>query len=192
MPRYPFNFVQADAIEYAAEHWSEFDAIHASPPCQRFSKMSACRPGIADNYPDLIAPTRELLTSTGLPYVIENVPGAPLIDPVMLCGSHFNLTAWWPKYGRVGLRRHRLFETNFPLPQYAECDHSLYSVPVYGGGPSGDKHRLRGEGCAQAGRDVMGIDWMTRDEIDEALPPAYTEYIGRVMLAHAYCWPFAA
>jgi DNA (cytosine-5)-methyltransferase 1 len=183
MPRYPFEFIQSDALEYLAEHGHEYDAIHASPPCQRYSQMSACRPGLADDYPDLISPTRDLLKATGLPYVIENVPGSPLIDPTVLCGSHFNLTADWPGHGTFGLRRHRLFETNFRLRDPGPHDHSLYALPVYGNSAGENRPMFRGKGLAQACRDVMGIDWMRRDELAEALPPAYTRYVGACMLA---------
>jgi DNA (cytosine-5)-methyltransferase 1 len=109
-PHYPFEFSQSDALawlDYPLTLGLRFDAIHASPPCQAYSAMSACRPGLADQYPDLVAPTRELLEATGLPYVIENVPRAPLRDPVTLCGHMFGL----PLY------RHRLFEANFPIDQ---------------------------------------------------------------------------
>jgi DNA (cytosine-5)-methyltransferase 1 len=183
MPRFPFEFHQADALEYASEHWQEFDAIHASPPCQRFSKMSACRPGLADDYPDLISPTRELVKATGLPYVIENVVGSPLIDPVMLCGSMFGRVTYWPEHGWFGLERHRLFESSFDIFSPGRCDHIFYAMPVYGHNPGTNRPLFRGDGCAQACRDVMGIDWMTREELAEALPPAYTEYVGLVMLA---------
>jgi DNA (cytosine-5)-methyltransferase 1 len=127
----------------------------------------------------LLEPVREALQATGLPYVIENVEGAPLIDAVTLCSSQFGLTCEWPGNGKVALRRHRLFESTFPVPDPGPHDHSLLSVPVYGHGPSGRKARLKGTGHAQAERDVMRIDWMTREEINEAIPPAYTEYVGQ-------------
>lgn len=178
-PHYPFPFLQADALNLS---WSlkSFDVIHASPPCQRFSDL-AKRNGNGDDWPDLIAPIRELLQSTGLPYIIENVEGAPLINPVTLCGTQFE-----------GLRvlRHRQFETNFPvapLPHskhplvftmdkrknhYGKLDQDTSFVQVTGGGNSS---------VANA-RKAMGIDWMTKDEINEAIPPAYTEYIGKELL----------
>jgi DNA (cytosine-5)-methyltransferase 1 len=110
-PDYPFPMFVADAIEFIEDGWIEagnFDAVHASPPCPRYSVAtpSAAR----DKHPDLVAPVRELLRATGLPYVIENVPGAPLDTPILLCGSMFDL----------GVRRHRLFETNAPALQ-PEC-----------------------------------------------------------------------
>lgn len=184
-PRYPFKFYQVDAIEYLNDliacgeiHFA--DAIHASPPCQGYSKTRFIHPD--KQYPKLVEPLREALKATGLPYVIENVEGAPLIDPVVLCGSHFGLTCIWPGNGLVGLRRHRLFEANVPIPDPGEHDHTLLSVPVYGHGPSGKRTPLKGPGHAQAERDVMRIHWMTRQEINEAIPPAFTKYIGKYLL----------
>lgn len=176
-PRYPFPFIQHDALTLDQRFIRSFDAIHASPPCQRFSDL-AKRNGNADDWPDLIAPTRRLLVQSGKPYVIENVEGAPLIDPEMLCGTMFS-----------GLRviRHRLFETNFPLfppahgkhplvytmdkrkAHYGELDEWTSPVQVTGGG-----------NCSKAAAaDAMGIDWMTKNELNEAIPPAYTRLIGR-------------
>lgn len=123
-PRYPFRFIRADALEYLALHGHEYDVIHASPPCQRNSTMTK---GLwkdrLTSHPELIAPTRALLIALGKPYIIENVPTAPLIDPVTLCGSMFGLA----------VRRHRLFEISFPVlaPQ---CNHKAQGrvVAVYG------------------------------------------------------------
>lgn len=194
-PRYPFEFIQHDAIEllrdiadYGAQHvladaCGSVAAIHASPPCQRWSAMSNCRPGLAGKYPALIEPARELLRCIGLPYVIENVPGSPLIDPAVLCGSQFYRVAEWPGRGRFGLRRHRLFETSFPVPSAGWHNHSLPSVAVYGDGAPGNRPDLKGKGFEQLRRDVMGIDWMTRAELNEAIPPAYTHYIGTQLLS---------
>jgi DNA (cytosine-5)-methyltransferase 1 len=182
-PRYPFEFHQGDALEYLAEHGASFDAIHASPPCQRYSDL-AKRNGNGDSWPDLVDPTREALEATGRPWVIENVEGAPLHDPVVLCGTQF-----------PGLRviRHRLFEASssvvipelphgrHPLvftldkrkPHYGRLDQNTAFVMVNGGG-----------NCSVANkRDAMGIDWMTGHELNEAIPPAYTQHVGRALLA---------
>lgn len=97
--RYPFTFIQADALEYLARHGGEYDAIHASPPCQAFSKMKNPDKAHRKAHPDLVDPVRELLMRTGRPYIIENVPGAPLLSPVTLCGSQFGLKVY----------RHRVF-----------------------------------------------------------------------------------
>jgi len=167
-PQYPFAFVQGDAIEYLAEHGHEFDAIHASPPCQRYSAMSAARPGLADKSPDLVASSRAALSENGRPYVIENVPRAPLIDPVILCGQMFGLA----------LYRHRLFESSVSLKAPT---HPAHTIPASRAG-----HWTPGTVMSVSGhvapmteaRRAMGIDWMRRDELAEAIPPAYTAYIG--------------
>lgn len=192
-PHYGWGFITADALEvlyclltdtYNGLTLGDFAAIHASPPCQRWSVMSRCQPGLAGKYPDLIGPVRKHLIATGLPYVIENVPGAPLIDPVTLCGSQFGLHAWWSGHGTVGLRRHRGFETKFPVPGAGEHDHSLRSVAVYGDGAPGNRPDLRGKGYARIQREVMQIDWMNRDELAEAIPPVYSEYVGHYLMRH--------
>lgn len=196
-PRYPFPFIKDDAIAFldwvlAGNSRGSFDAVHASPPCQAYSKLANANAELGRIYPRLIEPTRERLLELGLPYVLENVPGAPLKGPVTLCGSQFGLVTWWPGKGRVGLRRHRIFETNWLLPEAGPHDHSLYSVAVYGHGASGKNQRARGKGAAKAARDVMQIDWMIRDELDEAIPPAYTEYVGGFLFDVVARWELAA
>lgn len=175
----PHTFVQGDALEYLAAHGREFDALHASPPCQGYSRLRAMHPD--REWTLLIDPTRELLLATERPYVIENVEGAPLQyysdlfghHGVMLCGSMFGLGV-----ERGYLRRHRLFETSFPVVQ-PHCRHRGKAVGVYGHGGHSGKHRmLHRDEAAEA----MQIDWMNRDEMCQALPPAYTEYLGRAML----------
>lgn len=180
-PRYPFAFVQADALAYVAAHGHEYDAIHASPPCQRWSAMTA-RHGAERSalHPSLIAPTREALAASGAPYVIENVPGArlELRDPLMLCGSMFALRA-----GAYGLRRHRLFEASVWIWPPTACAHTGPALPVYGhAGGSSLRDGLTFPGVA-AWREGMGIDYMTGAELAEAIPPAFTEYIGAALLA---------
>lgn len=173
-PRYLFEFHQYDVMSW----WRygdlpKFDVYHASPPCQRYSAMSSCRPGLNGRYPDLIGPTRELLKATDKPYVIENVPGAPLLDPIELCGHSMGME----------LYRHRLFESNVLL---VAPEHRPHTVPTSRAG-----HWTPGTYMSIAGhvapiaeaRRVMEIDWMTRDELTEAIPPAYTEYLGRQLLA---------
>ena len=179
--RYPFEFHQGDALAYLAEHGDDFDAIHASPPCQRFSSMTK-RWARSGEHPDLVGPVRELAQATGLPYVIENVSGAPLEDPITLCGSSFVLGAVVDGEVRQ-LRRHRLFESNLPLDA-PECSHRGRTIGVYGK-PGGSSRRdgIRFGGVA-SWREAMGIDWMTADELREAIPPAYTEHIGTQLLAH--------
>ncbi len=182
---YPFTFVHADALKLDQSFIAGFDAIHASPPCQHYSDL-AKRNGNADDWPDLVDATRSILEATGTPWVIENVEGAPMRSPVVLCGTMF-----------PGLRviRHRLFESSFPItppPHISHREHPLCHtldkrkshygktcewadfVSVNGGG-----------NCSiAAARDAMGIDWMVKREINEAIPPAYTEYVGRQLLKH--------
>ena len=196
---FPFKFVQADALEYCAEHGREFDVIHASPPCQLHSAMTKGRwQDRLPDHPELIEPTRELLIKLGKPYIIENVPGSPLINPVMLCGTMFGLQT---KHGSQ-LRRHRLFETS-PLIMFSpsSCRHNTASaIGVYGGGQNpnrkkvpatigvyghagGSSTRDKTMGFStQDRRDAMGIDWMTGKELSQAIPPAYTEWLGRTIL----------
>jgi DNA (cytosine-5)-methyltransferase 1 len=179
-PNYPFEFVKADAISvmgslvYSRRFMrTRWDAVHASPPCQRYSAMSKCRPGLGDSYPDLIGRTRKLLEEARLPYVIENVPGSPLRDPIMLCGHMFGLH----------LYRHRLFESSLPL---VAPDHPAHVKPASKAGhwKPGTVISVAGN-CAPiaVAREAMGIDWTNRSELAEAIPPAYTEYIGAQLLA---------
>ncbi|GAB3646004.1 DNA cytosine methyltransferase [Glycomyces tarimensis] len=170
-PRYPFAFVQADALEYVAEHGHEFDAIHASPPCQAFTSARVIH---GRSHPDLVDATRRLLEASGRPWVMENVPGAPLRADLVLCGSMFPQL----RDGPYGIVRHRLFEfADMPigLVLVPPCHHPPKTVSVFGHG--GHVYH----GVAQW-RRVMGIDWMTRDELSQAIPPAYTELIGTQLL----------
>lgn len=171
-PRYPFAFIQGDALEYVRQHGHEFDAIHASPPCQAFTSLQG---RWRREYPDLIAATRAEIQGTGRPYVIENVAGAPLINPLMLCGSMFDLR----------VIRHRLFECS-PSIWWSpgDCTHPRGAVGRRG--HLGDREWMTVTGhfsdVAKA-RVVMGIDWMAQRELSQAIPPAYTEWIGRQLLA---------
>lgn len=170
---YPFPFLQVSLLDLTGEWVADnFDAIHLSPPCQPDSAMSNCRPGLADTYARLIEPARELAIASGLPYVIENVVGSDLRDPVMLCGFMF---------GRQ-LYRHRLFETNWGLIQ---PEHPAHTLPASKAG-----HWRPGTIMSVAGhvapvalaREVMEIDWTTRDELVEAIPPYYAKYVGDQLL----------
>lgn len=194
-PRYPFLFVQSDAVEllrsavmrrersgtfWHGQWFNGFDAVHASPPCQKHTDLA--RQNKRD-YPCFIEPIRALLKASGLPYVIENVEGAPLLSPTMLCGTMFPETR---------VIRHRLFETNWPLSapphgkhplvytmdkrkaHYGKLDEWTSPVQVTGGG-----------NCSKAAAaDAMGMPWATKQELNEAVPPAYTRFIGRQLLAH--------
>jgi DNA (cytosine-5)-methyltransferase 1 len=194
-PRYPFEFIQADALAGLtvltmggylltgpnAYLLSDFAAIHASPPCQAYSAMRNNWNARKD-HPDLLPSTRVLLAETGLPYVIENVPGAPMAPLIIMCGSAFGLGI--PGYQ---LRRHRWFEPSAGLWFMSPpCQHSGPVIGIYG--DHGRDHR-RKEGFGRyftlaERKQAMGIDWMTRDELDQAIPPAYTEHIGRALMEH--------
>jgi DNA (cytosine-5)-methyltransferase 1 len=177
MPRYPFEFHQAEALEYCKKHSSEFDAIHASPPCQRYSRITKVR-GTQYLHADMVTETRSALIDTGKPYIIENVCGSPVLAVLVLCGSMFP---------PLEVRRHRLFETSFLIFQ-PECRHDKqsYAVPVYGHSGAGanrgrERQRGRSNGVADWAR-AMDIDWMTGAELCQAIPPAYTEFIGRQLI----------
>lgn len=171
-PNYPFEFVQGDALQFAWKFAHEFDVVHSSPPCQRYSIMTQ-RWGTEDQHPDLIAPVREMLKEVGVPYVIENVPGSPLIEPVVLCGSMFDLK----------VRRHRWFESDQSIDTPI-CNHQRQGrvIGVYGNTGGSSKRDGITFGGVATWREAMGIDWMTAKELREAIPPAYTEHIGRELL----------
>ncbi|MGV9645139.1 SAM-dependent methyltransferase [Streptomyces sp. NPDC003514] len=174
-PRYPYRFVQADALAYVVEHGAGFDFIHASPPCQHDSECQRLRGNI---HPDLIAPTRSALEATGRPWVIENVGGAvpKLRGPVMLCGPMFGLATY----------RHRFFETGggFTLAQPGHPAHLVPQAKMGRPVLPGHYGQFVGNfsGVALA-RRVMGVPWMNRDGIRECIPPAYAEHIGRAAIA---------
>lgn len=180
-PRYPFTFIRASWLHALALPWldlSQFAFIHASPPCQHYSDLAG-RNGNADAHPDLIGVVREWLKATGKPYVIENVEGAPLRDPVTICGTTLGLGV-----DGYRLRRHRLFEANFPLdvPPCACSSNERPIIDVSGGGPT-HAPRLDGaggrtyKGTVDQKRRAMEIPWMTGGELVEAIPPAYTALI---------------
>jgi DNA (cytosine-5)-methyltransferase 1 len=131
----------------------------------------------------MLEATRERLAGSGLPYVIENVMGAPMPGALALCGTELGLRTDTQTWGEVWLRRHRQFESNVFLFGAGHCHcGKRQTIPVYGGGAGGNRIKLRGKGIAQAAREVMGIDWMTRDELDQAIPPAYIQFIGEQLL----------
>lgn len=178
-PDYPFDLLEMDALTAMLDDLDEFDAIHASPPCQAFTTMSnrwRGAGGRADEHPSLIAPVREALQAWGGPYVIENVPGAraQMVEPFMLHGGMFGL----------GVYRPRLFESNFRVSVVGAVK-PRDPLGVYG---KLDGRRLftRKDGSVQRAaktldeaRSAMGIDWMRWEDLTEAIPPAYTEFIGR-------------
>lgn len=189
-PNYPLPYIRADALKLAPEFIASFDAVHASPPCQSYSDL-AKRNNNGDEWPRLIEPVRSLLARSGLPYVIENVDGAPLINPVVLCGTMFP---------QLRVLRHRLFESNFVIltpphkkhpkvhtfdrrkSHFGKTDEWKDFVQVTGGG-----------NCTlAAARDAMGIGWMKKSEINESIPPAYTHFIGRQLFRYLASSEFLA
>lgn len=183
-PRYPFRFIQGDALEYLEAHGHEYAAIHASPPCQVFS--AARTMWNARAHGDLLTPTRSLLRASPVPHVIENVVGAPLPTAIILCGSMFGLGV-----DGYHLRRHRYFEVSTGLMLVPACQHRSPVIGIYG-----DHARAHGRvtGPWQKGMDfldrdkmrlaseAMGISWMVWEEMCQAIPPAYTEWIGRRLM----------
>jgi DNA (cytosine-5)-methyltransferase 1 len=175
-PNYPFEFIQADAITFPLDG---FDAVHASPPCQDYSKAMR---HLSGDYPRLIDPVRSRLCATGVPWVIENVVGSPLPEQsnllgdhgTMLCGTMFGLRVW----------RHRLFEASVPIEAPCACRHRE---------PAMNPHNQLGRNriYAEFGKqnpdpiwnEAMGVGWMNKEEGREAIPPAYTEHIGAYLLA---------
>jgi DNA (cytosine-5)-methyltransferase 1 len=201
-PHYPFRFAEGDALAILdmlvngepldlspGGYWLEhFDAIHASPPCQAFTPYR--RTGNVGEYPDLIAVTRNALEQADLPWIIENVEGAPLRHPIMICGSMFDPP--------LDIRRHRLFEVGpdpWLSPPIWPCRHKLHGPDRFPGGRSVERtgHSTgKVRSTAEIGswdipvarqREAMGIDWMALGELSEAIPPAYTEHIGHFLMA---------
>lgn len=175
-PHYPFQFVQADAL--SIECFAGIDAIHASPPCQAYTRKAANwgreRKHFTE-HPDLLGPTRDMLQAAGVPYVIENVMGAPMRCDVMLCGTMFGLR----------IIKHRQFECSFPVGGLLpDCDHRDVYNPWAGKGRSAKEHR-----------EAQGTPWIPQcggasrkagytGDLNNAIPPAFTEWLGRELLAH--------
>lgn len=195
-PRYPFRFIQGDAL---AADLTGFDLVCASPPCQAYCGMQRLNEakGTAKEHPRLIEPVREKLRASGIPYIIENVPGAPLFATVILCGSMFGLK----------VRRHRLFECSFfalqpncehregdgsPVPVWGdrrptrqEARKKRSPIAVYGDHPQTPGHktaRVNRAKTLKEGQEAMGIDWMDWKTLTQAIPPAYSEFLARQFL----------
>lgn len=196
LARYPFPHVEADALVYLAEHGHEFDAIHASPPCQGYSRGTVALPDRLDRYDRLIAATRDLLEQTGRPWVIENVEDAKpeLRSPALLCGRMFDLGAVDTDGTPLVLDRHRLFETSADValltPPHMPHDRRLQVAGVYGGARRDkvEAREVRKGGYVPADIDVLRalIDapWMSETGLFLSIPPAYTTFIGRQLLDH--------
>ena len=179
-PNYPFKFIKADAIHYVIEYGHEYDIIHASPPCQKYSNSTALFRANGKEYADLVAVTRKALQFVNKPFVIENVPGAPIRNDIVLMGHMFGL--------KVLRKRH--FETSFfvlqpgiPKPNGTVRDGDFVSVFGHAsyGKSKGDKTpKFKKKTIRETWAYAMGIDWYMKDvELSESIPPAYTEYIGK-------------
>lgn len=175
-PRYPFSFVEADALALAPEsirRW--YDLVWASPPCQAFTAYKR-RPDHVAPRPNLIPAVRGLLRAAGVPYIIENVPGAPLLEPVTLCGSMFGLE----------VRRHRIFETSFPLLA-PSCNHAAQRGSFPQATNRTNRRRTVEVGVwriplERQQKAMGGCEWMTLEELSEAIPPAYSEFLARAFI----------
>lgn len=208
-PNNPFPFHKGDVLEVLLDlllgetitfsngealGLEDFHTIHASPPCQAYSvTKSKTAHNRKKAHVDLVAPTRDLLNQTGKPWIMENVVGAPLIDPVVLCGTQFGLVAEDVDGVPLRLLRHRLFESTVSIvapPHVSHRKDSTLTASVFGSGgtytPAHRDNRLRVGGYVphvSVIRELMGIDWMkTRYELSQSIPPAYTEFLGRQLI----------
>lgn len=171
-PHYPFEFHQQDAMTVDL---SGFDFVWASPPCQAYTQAAKARRNAGKIYPDLVAATRDMLFKAGHPFIIENTPGSPLNVSIVLCGSMFGLR----------LIRHRWFECHPELfCLVPPCQHHPNPCVVVGNGTTSWARAKNGGKChtIKECREAMGIDWMNRAELSQAIPPAYSEYLGRNVL----------
>jgi DNA (cytosine-5)-methyltransferase 1 len=187
-PRFPFKFVEGDCLVLDPK-WirRNFDAVHASPTCQAHTKLKTmhnARPHL-----DLIPGTRAILEACGLPWIIENVVGAPLIDPIILCGTMFGLAA-----GELELQRHRQFEANFKLYGSTCRHHGRGTIGIYGDHirdrrrRAGSQDRGRADPTFADGCKAMGIDWMQMTELCQSIPPAYTSFLGAQLRYQVETW----
>ncbi len=183
-PKYPFTFYQADALEYLANHGHEYDVIHASPPCQGYSRSTAQFRGAGKVYSDLMEATRDLLNASGKPWIMENVPGSPMRPDVKLNGRMFGLRVirwrWFEVGGGLFLMNPGQNTIPKGLVKNGEC------VSVFGKGSyrksNSDAHPTFDQGSIKSTwRYAMGIDWMDTEGLREAIPPAYTEWIGSMI-----------
>ena len=174
-PNYPFEFHCEDAFTFLEKHGQEFDVIHASPPCQAFSDLKKMHN--AKVHADLLTPMREALKISGKSYIIENVEGAPMVNYITLCGGAFGLGT-----DTAELRRHRRFEVEPMILMVPSCRHKNKTrvIGVYGGHGRDRRRTVNTQDFSTDDRRVaMGIDWMNGQELSQAIPPAYTEWVGK-------------
>jgi DNA (cytosine-5)-methyltransferase 1 len=179
-PHYPFEFYRGDALSFLGtmtagmenSFLGKIDAVHASPPCQGYSSTFRIN---KNTHPYMIMATRTLLDTSWRPWIIENVPGAPLVKPIELCGAMFDLRVY----------RHRLFEANFKLSAPKHPDH-IYPQTKMGRKPKKGHfiHVVGNFSGVDYAKTAMGIDWMNRNELSQAIPPAYTEFIGKQLMEY--------
>lgn len=170
-PRYPFEFHQGDALKFLLENWRDFHMFHASPPCQAHTMAQRIQ---GNDHPDYIRATREAFELIRKPWVIENVPGSPLLGPMELCGAMFDL----------GTYRHRLFETSFEIHPPEHPEHTAPNAKMGRRPKPGEfMHVVGNFSGVKRAREAMGIGWMTRDELRESIPPAYTEFVGAQLVS---------
>jgi DNA (cytosine-5)-methyltransferase 1 len=174
-PKHRGKFIQADAIEYLAAHYRQYDVVHASPPCQAYSMASMQFRKQGKQYVDLISETRTALIAIGKPYVIENVPGSPLLNPVELCGAMFDMHTY----------RHRLFESNITLkapehPKHIAPNAKMGRKPKPGEFIQYVGH-FSGVGLVQ---EMTGLYWLGQSELAQSIPPQYTQYIGQQLIEY--------
>lgn len=169
-PRYPYDFHQADALEYLEKNHHKFDAVHASPPCQNYTKARVLQ---NNEHPDLIGPTRDLLDQIGKPYIIENVPHSPLKNPVLLCGSMFGIHTY----------RHRLFESNVELtvpehPKHTRPNNKMGRMPK----PGENMYLVGNFVGVPLAKDIMQAHWMNRYGLAQSIPPVYSHWLGSQLI----------
>jgi len=189
--RYPFKSYKSDAIDFVNRHGHKFDVIAASPPCQNASIATSALRAKGAKYPELIGPTRAALIASGKPYVIENVKGAALRRPAMLCGCMFDLQAVDDDGILLHMQRERFFESNMRLRPPRRCNHKEHTwVGGSYGGARRDKYDakyVRKGGYVPSipvQRELLGIDWMTQNGMFQSIPPAYTEHLGKQIMRH--------
>lgn len=181
---YPYRFFRGDVFEVLPKLIAKYPVavVHASPPCQAYSKLTNLSPHPRSSYPDLVDQTRELLRSTDRPWIMENVELSPLETPTMLCGTMFGLGAS-VRGERRELRRHRFFESNQLLYAPGPCQHEHPVVNVYGNPGGFDRRRGRALASASEWGEAMGIDWMASRDMAQSVPPIFTRFLGEQLLA---------